>query len=89
MTKAPTPTEKLKQQRDNTKMPPKTSITQRLQTDLERSIGETDSTIFRPFTHVGFKLFSFYIYSGLYINICYYLFIWQGGNSVLACLIST
>ena len=34
MTKAPTPTEKSKKQRENTKTPPKTSITQRLQTDL-------------------------------------------------------
>ena len=32
MTKAPTPTEKSKKQRDNTKTPPKTSITQRLRT---------------------------------------------------------
>ena len=38
MTKAPTPTEKLKQQRDNTQTPPKTSITQRLRTDLGRLI---------------------------------------------------
>ena len=36
MTKAPTPTEKSKKQRDNTKKPPNTSITQRLQTDLGR-----------------------------------------------------
>ena len=35
MTKAPTPTEKSKKQCDNTKTPPKTSITQPLQTDLE------------------------------------------------------
>ena len=34
MTKAPTPTEKSKKQRNNTKTPPKTSITQRLRTDL-------------------------------------------------------
>ena len=33
MTKAPTPTEKLKKQRDNIKTPPKTSITQQLRTD--------------------------------------------------------
>ena len=35
MTKAPTTTEKSRKQRDNTKTPPKTSITQRLWTDLE------------------------------------------------------
>ena len=34
MTKAPTMTEKFQKQRDNTKTPPKTSITQRLRTDL-------------------------------------------------------
>ena len=34
MTKAPTATEKSKKQPDNTKMPPKASITQRLQADL-------------------------------------------------------
>ena len=33
MTKAPTPTDKFKQQRDKTKTPSKTSITQRLRTD--------------------------------------------------------
>ena len=32
MTKAPTPTEKPKKQRDNTQTPPKTSITQRIVT---------------------------------------------------------
>ena len=37
MTKASTPREKPKKQRDNTKTPPKTSITQRLRTDLGRS----------------------------------------------------
>ena len=36
--KSPTPTEKSKKQRDNTKTPPKTSIIQRLQTDLGRSV---------------------------------------------------
>ena len=41
MTKAPTPTEKSKQKRDNTKTPPKTSITQRLRTDIGRSVGVT------------------------------------------------
>ena len=45
MTKAPTPTEKSKKQRDgNIKTPPKTSITQRLQTDLWRSVGVTIAT---------------------------------------------
>ena len=39
MTKAPTPTEKSKKQRDNTKTPLTTSITQRLRTDLGRSVG--------------------------------------------------
>ena len=39
MTKAPTPTEKSKKQCDNTKTPPKTSITQRLRTYLGRSGG--------------------------------------------------
>ena len=37
MTKAPTPIEKSRKERDNTKMPPKASITQRLWTDLGRS----------------------------------------------------
>ena len=41
MTKAPTPTEKSKLQRDSTKTQPKTSITQRLRTDLGRSVGVT------------------------------------------------
>ena len=44
MTKAPTPTEKSKKQRDNTNKPPKTSITQRLRTDLGRSIWVTIAT---------------------------------------------
>ena len=44
MTKAPTPTEKSKKQRDNTKTPPKTSITQRLRADLGRSVGVTIAT---------------------------------------------
>ena len=34
MTKAPSPTENPKKQRNNTETPPKTSITQRLRTDL-------------------------------------------------------
>ena len=41
MTKAPTPTEKSKKQCDNTKTPPKTSITQRLRIELGRSVGVT------------------------------------------------
>ena len=44
MTKAPTPTEKSKMQRENTKTPPKTSITQRLRTDLGRSVWVTIAT---------------------------------------------
>ena len=44
MTKAPTPTEKSKKQRDNTKTPPKTSITQRLRTDLGRLVEVTITT---------------------------------------------
>ena len=43
MTKAPSPTEKSNKQRDNTKTPPKTSITQRSQTDVGRSVGGNDS----------------------------------------------
>ena len=42
MTKAPTPKEKYEKQRDNT--PPKTSITQRLRTDLGRPVGVTTAT---------------------------------------------
>ena len=42
MTKAPTLTEKSKKQRDNTKTQLKTSITQRLRTDLGRSVGGND-----------------------------------------------
>ena len=44
MTKAPTPTEKSKKQRDITKKLPKTSITQGLRTDLGRSVGVTAGT---------------------------------------------
>ena len=44
MTKAPTPTEKSKKQRDNTKTPQKTSITQQLRTELGRSVGVTIAT---------------------------------------------
>ena len=44
MTKAPTPTEKPKKQRENRKATPKTSITQRLQTDFGRSVGITIAT---------------------------------------------
>ena len=41
MTKAPTPTENPKKQRDNTKNATKSSITQRLQTDLGRLVWVT------------------------------------------------
>ena len=44
MTKVPTPTETFKKQRDNTKTPQKTSITQRLRTDLGPSVGVTIAT---------------------------------------------
>ena len=44
MTKARKPTEKSKKQPDNTKTPPKTSITQRLRNDLGRSVGVTTAT---------------------------------------------
>ena len=44
MTKAPTPTENKKNQRDNTKTPQKIWITQRLRTDLGRSVGVTIAT---------------------------------------------
>ena len=44
MTKAPTPTEKSKKQRDNIKNATKTSITQRLRTDLGRSVWVTTAT---------------------------------------------
>ena len=43
MTKAPTPAENSKEQRNKTKTPPKTSITQRLSTDLGRSVGGNHS----------------------------------------------
>ena len=49
MTKAPTPTEKSKKQRENTKTPPKTSITQRLRTDLGRSAGATIKTVYQKY----------------------------------------
>ena len=39
MIKAPTPSEKSKKQQDDTKTPPKTSVTQLLRTDLVRSVG--------------------------------------------------
>ena len=44
ITKAATPTKQSKMQRDNRKTPPKTSITQRLRTDLGRSVGVTIAT---------------------------------------------
>ena len=42
--KTPTQTEQFKKQRDNTKIATKMSITQRLQTDLGRSVGITTVT---------------------------------------------
>ena len=44
MTKAPTPTGNQKKQRGNTKTSPKTSITQRLRTDLGQPVGVTTAT---------------------------------------------
>ena len=44
MTEAPTPTEMSKGQSDNTKTPQKSSIKQRLRTDLGRSVGVTTAT---------------------------------------------
>ena len=44
ITKALTPTENSKKQSDNTKTPPKYSITQRLRTDLGRTVGVTTVT---------------------------------------------
>ena len=44
MTNAPSLTEKSEKQRDNMKTPPKTSITQRLRTELRRSVGVTAVT---------------------------------------------
>ena len=44
MTKAPTPTEMSKGQSDNTNNATKSSITQRLRTDLGRSVGVTTAT---------------------------------------------
>ena len=44
MTKALTPTEHSKKQSDNTKTPQKISITQRMRTDLGRSVGLTTAT---------------------------------------------
>ena len=44
MTKAHTPTEMSKGQNDNTKTSPKSSITQRLRTDVGRSDGVTKSS---------------------------------------------
>ena len=42
--KSPYTNKKSKPQRDNTKTPPKTSITQRLRTDIGRSVGVTTTT---------------------------------------------
>ena len=44
MTEAPTTTEKSKKQRDKTKTSQTTLITQRLRTDLGRSVGVTTAT---------------------------------------------
>ena len=44
MTKAPTPAELSKGQNDNTNNVTKSSITQRLRTDLGRSVGVTTAT---------------------------------------------
>ena len=44
MTEAPTPRDKSKKQRDNIKTTPKTLITQRMRTDLGRSVGVTAVT---------------------------------------------
>ena len=44
MTKAPTPAEMSKGQSDNTNNATKSSITQRLRTDLGRSVGVTTAT---------------------------------------------
>ena len=43
-TRTPTPAEKSKKQRDTQRTTPKTSITQRLRTDLGRSVGVTTAT---------------------------------------------
>ena len=43
MTKPPIPTENSKTKGQHTQTPPKTSITQRLRTDLGRSVGETSN----------------------------------------------
>ena len=43
MTKPPTPTENSKTKGQHTQTPPKTSITQRLRTDLGRSVGVTSN----------------------------------------------
>ena len=44
MTNAPTPTKMSKGQSENTNNATKSSITQRLRTDLERSVGVTTAT---------------------------------------------
>ena len=48
MTENPKPTEKSIKQRDNTKAPQKTSITQQLLTDLGRSVGVTSTNNSHP-----------------------------------------
>ena len=45
MTKAPTPTENVKKANDNTNNATKSSITQRLRTDLGRSVGVTTKLV--------------------------------------------
>ena len=50
MTKAPTPAEKSKGQSDNTNNATKSSITQRLRTDLGRSVGVNTATKLMLFT---------------------------------------
>ena len=48
ITKAPTPTEKSKKKRDNTKTPPKTSITQRLRTDFSWGNDSHPTSVDKP-----------------------------------------
>ena len=57
MTKAPTPTEMSKRESDNTNNATKSSITQRLQTDLERSVGVT--TVKLTYNEHGYCEFTF------------------------------
>ena len=57
MTKAPTPTEKSKKQCDNTKTPPKTSITQRLRTDSCKIFSQVARGIHEHVFLVSYLLF--------------------------------